>query len=138
MTNSSNGEGIFKPLIDALLGDTKFPFDWEGYTPYNLLPPLPPLKQHKNIPITPAQLRRLPGKYFLAPGIVMTVIAADGRLYVQENDEPKQEIRADSPVDFYSIISSDELSFEPADGDQAQTMVLHRHGKDMRAKRQPQ
>jgi CubicO group peptidase (beta-lactamase class C family) len=42
MTNSSNGEGIFKPLLDALLGDTGFPFEWEGYTPYNLLSPLPP------------------------------------------------------------------------------------------------
>ena len=47
LTNSSNGEGIFKPLIDALLGPTAFPFDWENYTPYNLLPPLPKLKQHK-------------------------------------------------------------------------------------------
>jgi CubicO group peptidase (beta-lactamase class C family) len=138
MTNSSNGEGIFKSLIDALLGETKFPFEWEGYTPYNLLPPLPPLKQHKDVPITAAQLRRLPGKYVLAPGIVMTVIAADGHLFVQENDEPKQEIHATGPADFYSIISSDELSFEPADGDVAETMVLHIDGKDMRAKRQPQ
>ena len=38
MTNSSNGEGIFKPLLDALLGKTGFPFDWEGYTPYDQLP----------------------------------------------------------------------------------------------------
>jgi CubicO group peptidase (beta-lactamase class C family) len=138
MTNSSNGEAIFKPLIDALLGDTKFPFEWEGYTPYNLLPPLSPLKQHKNIPITPAQLKRLPGKYVLAPGIVMTVIAADGRLYVQENDEPKQEILAESLVDFYSTASTDELTFEPAEGEKAQTMILHVDGKDKRATRQAQ
>jgi CubicO group peptidase (beta-lactamase class C family) len=138
MTNSSNGEGIFKPLIDALLGDTKFPFEWEGYTAYNLLPPLPPLKQHKNIPITPAQLKRLPGRYVLAPGIVMTVIAADGHLYIQENEEPRQEILSDSPVDFYSTASFDELTFEPADGDKALTMILHVDGKDMRAMRQAQ
>ena len=43
LTNSSNGEGIFKPLIEALLGQTGFPFDWEGYTPYDKLPPLPKL-----------------------------------------------------------------------------------------------
>jgi CubicO group peptidase (beta-lactamase class C family) len=41
LTNSSHGEGIFKPLIDALLGQTRFPFDWEGYTPYDQLPPPP-------------------------------------------------------------------------------------------------
>lgn len=45
LTNSSNGEGIFKPLIETLLGQTGFPFEWEGYTPYDkLLPPLPRLK----------------------------------------------------------------------------------------------
>ena len=43
MTNSSNGEGIFKPLIETLLGETAFPFDWDGYTPYDKLPPLPKL-----------------------------------------------------------------------------------------------
>ncbi|HXE09476.1 MAG TPA: serine hydrolase domain-containing protein [Acidobacteriaceae bacterium] len=42
LTNSSNGEGIFKPLIDALLGQTGFPFDWEGYTPYDQLAPSTP------------------------------------------------------------------------------------------------
>jgi len=29
MTNSSNGEGIFKPLIDSVMGPTSFPFGWE-------------------------------------------------------------------------------------------------------------
>lgn len=52
LTNSSNGEGVFKPLIDTLLGPTLFPFDWEGYTPYNLLPPLPKLKEHKTVSLT--------------------------------------------------------------------------------------
>jgi CubicO group peptidase (beta-lactamase class C family) len=28
MTNSSNGDGIFRPLFDSLLGETSFPFDW--------------------------------------------------------------------------------------------------------------
>ncbi len=44
LTNSSNGEGIFQPLIEAFLGQTGFPFEWEGYTPYDKLPPLPRLK----------------------------------------------------------------------------------------------
>ena len=37
LTNSNNGEGIFKPLIDFVLGPTSFPFDWENYTPFNKL-----------------------------------------------------------------------------------------------------
>ncbi|MGD0571022.1 MAG: serine hydrolase domain-containing protein [Candidatus Sulfotelmatobacter sp.] len=28
MTNSSNGDKLFKPLFDSLLGPTSFPFDW--------------------------------------------------------------------------------------------------------------
>lgn len=44
MTNSANGEGIFKPLVEALLDETAFPFEWEGYTPYDKLPPAPKLK----------------------------------------------------------------------------------------------
>lgn len=39
MTNSSNGEGIFNPLLDSLLGATFFPFEWERYTPYTELAP---------------------------------------------------------------------------------------------------
>jgi hypothetical protein len=124
LTNSSNGEGIFKPLIDALLGPTAFPFDWEGYTPYNLLPPLPKLKEHKHVTLTRDQLNRLAGRYALSPDIVLTVTTENGHLYIQEGDEPKQEYLAESASDFYSATSSDECSFKPAEGP-AQLLVLH-------------
>jgi D-alanyl-D-alanine-carboxypeptidase/D-alanyl-D-alanine-endopeptidase len=35
MTNSSNGEGIFKELLEGLLGNTYTPIRWEGYSPYD-------------------------------------------------------------------------------------------------------
>ena len=137
MTNSSNGEGIFKPLIDAVLGPTAFPFDWEGYTPYNLLPPLPKLKEHKPVMLTAGQLLRVTGKYGLLPDAVLTVTVEDGRVYVRENEEPKQELVAESAQDFYSTTSSDEYTFKPAEGT-AQTMVLHLEGgKDVELKRLP-
>lgn len=46
MTNSSNGEGIFKELLETLLRDTFTPIEWEGYTPYDKLPPRQALKPH--------------------------------------------------------------------------------------------
>ena len=46
MTNSSNGEGIYKALLETLLHNTWTPIEWEGFTPYDQLPPRPPLKQH--------------------------------------------------------------------------------------------
>ena len=135
MTNSSNGEGIFKPVMDSVLGATSFPFDWDGYTPYNLLPPLPRLKEHKQISLTLAQLSRLVGRYALPPDVVISVTLEDGRLFLQENDEPKQELLAESPQDFYSANSSDECSFKPADGGPAQVLVLHLEDKDVELKR---
>ena len=39
MTNSSNGEGIFKALLETLLRNTFTPITWERFTPYDQLPP---------------------------------------------------------------------------------------------------
>ncbi len=33
MTNSSNGEGIFKEILETLIADTFTPIEWEGYAP---------------------------------------------------------------------------------------------------------
>jgi CubicO group peptidase (beta-lactamase class C family) len=128
MTNSSNGEGIFKPLIDSLLGNTLFPFNWEGYTPYNLLPPRPKLKEHKKVTLTADQLNRLAGTYSPSPEIVLTVTVEQGHLFIQEGDAPKQEFLAESSTDFYSATSSIECTFKPAAGGPAQVLVLHLDG----------
>jgi hypothetical protein len=135
MTNSSNGEGMFKPLIDSLVGPTAFPFDWESYTPYNLLPPLPKLEEHKQVALSPDQLKRLSGRYALSPEVMLAVTLESGHLYVQENDEPRQELLAESPLDFYSANSSDECSFKLSNDGAAQSLVLHLGGKDVELKR---
>ncbi len=137
MTNSSNGEGIFKPIIDSVLGASSFPFDWEGYTPYNLLPLLPKLKEHKSVSLTPEQLNRLVGRYSLPPDVVITVTVENGRVFFQENDEPKQELLPESPTDFYSANSSDECSFKLTDAGPAQALILHLGDKDVELKRIP-
>jgi CubicO group peptidase (beta-lactamase class C family) len=33
LTNSDNGELVFRPLLETILGDTVTPWEWEGYTP---------------------------------------------------------------------------------------------------------
>jgi len=35
MTNSSNGEGIYKELLETLQKNTFTPIEWEGFTPYD-------------------------------------------------------------------------------------------------------
>jgi CubicO group peptidase (beta-lactamase class C family) len=37
MTNSSNGEGIYKELLESLQGNTFTPIGWERFTPYRAL-----------------------------------------------------------------------------------------------------
>lgn len=137
MTSSSNGEGIFKPLLDGLLGPTDFPFEWERYTPYTELPPLPKLKEHKRVSLTAAQLGKFVGRYGLSSQVVIAVTTQDGRIFLQENDEPKQEYFAEGPQDFYSAVSSDEVTFAPADASAAHVMILHADGKDFELKRLP-
>ncbi len=137
MTNSSNGEGIFKPLVEALLGETAFPFDWEGYTPYDELPPLPKLKEHKPVTLTAEQLNRVAGRYALSADIVLTVTVENGHIYIREDDGDKQEYLAEGPNDFYSATSSDECSFKPDTGP-AQVLVLHLdNGQNPELKRAP-
>ncbi len=34
MSNSSNAEGIFKEILEKIIGDTFTPWDWENYEPY--------------------------------------------------------------------------------------------------------
>ena len=41
MSNSDNGEKIFKDLLETVIGDTITPWEWEGYIPYNLIKPMP-------------------------------------------------------------------------------------------------
>jgi hypothetical protein len=65
----------------------------------------------------------------------LSVILAD-TLFVQENEEPRQELVPEGLQDFFSASSSDECSFLPAVGT-AQIMVLHMDGKDTQLKRLP-
>lgn len=36
MTNSDNGESIFKEILETAIGDKYTPWEWENYIPYNL------------------------------------------------------------------------------------------------------
>ena len=71
MTNSSNGEGIYKGLLEVLLRDTFTPIEWEGFTPYNELPPRQPLPVHNQISLDPKLLERVAGRYELSAGLAL-------------------------------------------------------------------
>lgn len=136
MTNSGNGEGIYKALLETLLRDTYTPIEWERFTPYEKLPPRPPLKRHQRASVDTAVLEKYVGRYRDAvnfPNIVLTIRREKDHLSVQENDEPKQELLPESATDFYSANSDDEYTFA-ADGSK---LVLHADGKDLSFPRMP-
>ncbi len=135
MTNSSNGEGMYKELLETLLHNTATPIEWEGFTPYDKLPPRPPLKQHKEVRLTPEALDKLVGQYRFSPEVLLKITREGNRLFVQENDEPKQELGAESDRRFFSRTADDEYSFDFDSAGRVTMMVLHSDGKDLPVKR---
>ena len=137
MTNSGNGEGIFKDLLETLLKDKYTPIEWEGYTPYDKLPPRRPLKQHKQVAVDPTVLQRYVGRYRIlpdiAPNIILTVRWEGNRLSVQENDEPKQDLLPESATQFFTV-ADDVYTFETDTQGRVIQVVLHADGRDIPAK----
>ena len=135
MTNSANGEGIYKELLETLLHNTYTPIEWEQFTPYNELPPRPPLKQHKAVTLDPKLLEKYVGRYRFSPEIILAITLEGDKLFVQENDEPKQELGAEGERQFFSKTADDAYSFEVDSSGRVTTMILHTDGKDLPMKR---
>ena len=135
LTDSSNGEGIFKYVLETLLRDTFTPIEWEQYTPYDRLPARLPLKLHKQVAVDAKILDRYVGRYGIPPNIVLTIRREGDHLSVQENDEPKQELLPESDMDFYSAASEDAFTFDVNAQGQVTGMTLHVDGHDILAKR---
>lgn len=136
MTNSSNGEGIYKEMLETVLRDIYEPVAWQGFTPSSQVPSRPPLTQHKELTLNPKTIDQIVGTYRLNPNIALSITRNGTRVFVQENDEPKQELGAENERNFFSKTSDDEYSFELDSQGKASTMMLHSDGKDIRIKRE--
>jgi CubicO group peptidase (beta-lactamase class C family) len=135
MTNSGNGEGIYKGLLEGLLADTFTPIEWEGFTPYDQLLPRAPLKQHKVVHVDPALLDKYAGRYGEPPNLILTIRREGDHLSIQENDEPNQDLLPESERDFFSTASDDALTFELDSQGKITGMIMHVGGRDIPVKR---
>ena len=140
LTNSSNGEGIFKDLLETLIDNTYTPIEWELYTPYDKLPPRPPLVVHKEVTIDPKSLDGYVGRYIFTPDVALTITRAGGthlfvQEFVRESGEPKQELAPEGDRKFFSTTADDEFTFEVDSHGRATKMVLHTDGRDLAMKR---
>jgi hypothetical protein len=134
MTNSGNGEGLFAPLLEKVQGNPYTPIEWEGFTPYDRLPPRPPLKHHQRAEVDAATQQRYAGDYLVPPDIALKVRWRDGRLWVQENDEPEQELVPEGPARFFTI-ADDVYTFETDGRGSVTSLTLHLDDRKIIAKR---
>jgi CubicO group peptidase (beta-lactamase class C family) len=131
LTNSSNGEGIFKDLLETLLRDTFTPIEWEGFTPYDQLPPRKPLPHHTEVTLGPPSLDRLVGSYAVSPELVLKVARQGGHLSMQENDEAPEELFPESELRFFSKTSDDVVTFDLGGQGHITGLVVHTGGQSI-------
>lgn len=131
MTNSSNGEGIFKGILETLQGNTFTPIEWEGFTPYNELPPRKPLPTHTEVELDPKILDRLTGRYAIPPDLVLTVTRKEGHLLLQENNEAPGEAFPEAELRFFSKTSDDIVTFELDSLGKVIRLVIHTGGRSI-------
>jgi CubicO group peptidase (beta-lactamase class C family) len=135
MTNSGNGEGIYRDLLESLLKNTFTPIEWEGFTPYNQLPPRAPLKEHKAVRVDSAILQRYVGHYGDPPDVILTIGQEGEHLSLQENEWPKQDLFPESNQHFFSQLGDYEFTFQVDSQGHTNKMVLHTRGVDIPIKR---
>jgi CubicO group peptidase (beta-lactamase class C family) len=135
MTNSSNGEGIYKGLLETLLRNNFTPIEWEGFTPYDKSPPREALKIHTVVAVDSKVLDRYVGRYGNPPNLILTIRREGDHLSVQENDELKQELFPESERQVFSKMADDVYTFEVDSEGHVTRMTLHTGGKDIPLKR---
>ena len=135
MTNSANGEGIYKDILEGILRNTLTPIEWEGFTPYDQLPPRVPLKEHKVKAVDAKLLERYVGRYGHRPDLVLTIRREGDHLSVQENDEARQDLFPESDADFFSKTADDVFTFDVNSKGRATKLTVHTHGLDLPVKR---
>ena len=108
MTNSSNGEGIFKELLEQVIGNTYTPIEWEGYAPHDQRPALSPLPEHRAIALAGDVLDRYVGRYRAEGQLSWTIARRGDRLMLTE----------DGDADALVLVPESDLTFfaNPIDG----------------------
>jgi hypothetical protein len=123
MTNSSNGEGIYKEILETLLRDTFTPIEWEHFEPYNV-------PAHAQIPIDPKHLDRLAGRYIAGSRLVLIVVPKNGYLEV-EGVGNGHDLFPESELQCFSKTLHIIANFELDGKDKAPRLILHYTDRDV-------
>jgi beta-lactamase regulating signal transducer with metallopeptidase domain len=69
------------------------------------------------------------GDYRIAPGLDLVITADAGHLYAQITNQPKLEVFASSPTEFFWKQADASIAFGPVSGGQAPYAILHQGGR---------
>ncbi len=98
-------------------------------------PLLPAPKQHKETAVDPKLFDGYAGRYELVPNFIITVIHEGDHLFVQATGQPKFEVYAEGPKDYFLKVVDAQITFETDAQGRASTLILHQNGMNQRAKR---
>jgi CubicO group peptidase (beta-lactamase class C family) len=93
-------------------------------------PLLQPPKQRNEVKVDAAVLEKYTGRYQLAPDFIITVTREGDQLYAQASGQPRFEIFAESPREFFLKVVDAQLTFVVDDTGRATSIVLHQNGNN--------
>lgn len=97
------------------------------------LPLLPAPKPE--IAVAPELLQRYVGRYELTPDFILSVTREGTRLFTQATGQPKFEVFAEAPTEFFLKVVDAQLSFHLDEAGKVSSVTLHQGGRDMPAKK---
>jgi CubicO group peptidase (beta-lactamase class C family) len=94
------------------------------------VPLLQPAKERHEVKVDAAVLEKYVGRYQLAPNFIITVTRQGDQLFAQATDQPRFEIFAESPREFFLKAVDAQLTFVVDDTGRATSIVLHQNGNN--------
>ncbi|HEV2425049.1 MAG TPA: serine hydrolase [Terriglobia bacterium] len=92
-------------------------------------------KERTAISVDPKVLDAYVGRYQLTPRFIITVTRNQGSLYVQATGQPKFEIFAEAPTEFFLKVVNAQITFVTGPDGHATEMILHQGGANQHLKK---
>jgi hypothetical protein len=94
-----------------------------------------PEKTRTEVTLEPAVLRTYEGEYELAPGFVIAITLEGGKLMAQATGQPKFEIFAAAPAEFFLKVVDAQITFVKDASGAVTQLILHQGGRDVPGKK---
>lgn len=94
-----------------------------------------PIEIRKPITLPAEDLEKLVGRYQVAPFIFLTITRDRDKLFAKLTGQPNVRVYPESELKFFYRVVDAQLTFVTRDDGTVKELVLHQHGRDVRAKR---